>query len=52
MTSQEMHKVAKIIAIARKNPTCKECVLDSWCPFSYDCLSNNYKDFKKNEKNT
>lgn len=48
MTDKEMHKVAKIIAIAKMNsPTCKECRTYTWCPFAYDCLTNEYKWFRE-----
>jgi hypothetical protein len=48
MTDKELDNVAKIIAIARMNsPACKECRTRTWCPFAYDCLTNEYKWFRE-----
>lgn len=49
MTLKERKKVQTLIRIAMdNNPHCAKCESKNWCPFAYECLTKNYKFFKKN----
>ena len=48
MTEQEMEKVQNIIGIVQRNSiTCQHCKFGPYCFFSYECLSENFKNFQK-----
>lgn len=48
MTLEERKKVQTLIKIAMVyNPYCTKCNSKDWCPFAYECLTKNYKFFKK-----
>lgn len=52
MTNEEKKKVGKIIELAKRySDICNDCKNKNYCPFAFECLSNNYSCFVNRKKN-